>query len=60
MVYLILLILVLFCSASEWHHWHVHHLESLVPNATTGELGYDGLIGTSKIGPSCAKSVVYI
>ena len=26
----------------------------------TGELGYDGLIGTRKIGPSYAKSVVYI
>ena len=28
--------------------------------ATTGELGYDRLSGTSKIGPSYAKSVVYI
>ena len=27
---------------------------------TTGELGYDGLNGTRKIGPSYAKSVVYI
>ena len=26
----------------------------------TGELGYDGLIGTRKIGPSYAKSVIYI
>ena len=26
----------------------------------TGELGYDGLNGTRKIGPSYAKSVVYI
>ena len=26
----------------------------------TGELGYDGLKGTRKIGPSYAKSVVYI
>ena len=29
-------------------------------NVYTGELGYDGLNGTRKIGPSCAKSVVYI
>ena len=28
--------------------------------ANTGELGYDGLNGTRKIGPSYAKSVVYI
>ena len=28
--------------------------------AGTGELGYDGLNGTRKIGPSYAKSVVYI
>ena len=27
---------------------------------TTGELGYDGLNGTRKIGPSYAKSVIYI
>ena len=27
---------------------------------STGELGYDGLNGTRKIGPSYAKSVVYI
>ena len=27
---------------------------------TTGELGYDRLNGTRKIGPSYAKSVVYI
>ena len=27
---------------------------------TTGELGYDGLNGTRKTGPSYAKSVVYI
>ena len=26
----------------------------------TGELGYDGLNGTRKIGPSYAKSVIYI
>ena len=26
----------------------------------TGELGYDGLNGTRKIGPSYAKSVLYI
>ena len=26
----------------------------------TGELGYDGLHGTRKIGPSYAKSVIYI
>ena len=29
-------------------------------NSCTGELGYDGLNGTRKIGPSYAKSVVYI
>ena len=29
-------------------------------NPSTGELGYDGLNGTRKIGPSYAKSVVYI
>ena len=35
--------------------------ESLgVRAAYTGELGYDGLNGTRKIGPSYAKSVVYI
>ena len=28
--------------------------------AYTGELGYDRLIGTRKIGPSYAKSVIYI
>ena len=28
--------------------------------AGTGELGYDGLNGTRKIGPSYAKSVIYI
>ena len=28
--------------------------------AVTGELGYDRLNGTRKIGPSYAKSVVYI
>ena len=27
---------------------------------STGELGYDGLNGTRKIGPSYSKSVVYI
>ena len=27
---------------------------------STGDLGYDRLNGTRKIGPSCAKSVVYI
>ena len=26
----------------------------------TGELGYDGLNGTIKIGPSYAKSVIYL
>ena len=35
-------------------------LKSLIPNTNTGELGYDGLSGTRKIGPSYAKSVVYI
>ena len=34
--------------------WETRHYES------TGELGYDGLNGTRKIGPSYAKSVVYI
>ena len=29
-------------------------------NITTGEPGYDGLNGTRKIGPSYAKSVIYI
>ena len=32
----------------------------IVTVCTTGELGYDGLNGTRKIGPSYAKSVVYI
>ena len=27
---------------------------------TTGKLGYDGLNGTRKIGPSYAKYVIYI
>ena len=31
-----------------------------VLSCSTGELGYDGLNGTMKIGPSYAKSVVYI
>ena len=31
-----------------------------VAHFDTGELGYDGLDGTRKIGPSYAKSVVYI
>ena len=32
-----------------------------IPNPPyTGELGYDRLIGTRKIGPSYAKSVIYI
>ena len=40
-------------------------LEPVAPVADTdsvytGELGYDGLNGTRKIGPSYAKSVVYI
>ena len=29
-------------------------------NSNTGELEYEGLNGTRKIGPSYAKSVVYI
>ena len=33
---------------------------SLYVKSSTGELGYDGLNGTRKIGPSYAKSVVYI
>ena len=28
--------------------------------SNTGELGYDGLNGTRKIGPSYAKSVIHI
>ena len=31
-----------------------------VPKGNTGELGYDRLNGTRKIGPSYAKSVIYI
>ena len=31
-----------------------------ISNTNTGELGYDRLNGTRKIGPSYAKSVVYI
>ena len=31
-----------------------------ISNSNTGELGYDRLNGTRKIGPSYAKSVVYI
>ena len=34
--------------------------EYKIQNGTTGELGYDRLNGTRKIGPSYAKSVVYI
>ena len=30
------------------------------PNQNTGKLGYDRLNGTMKIGPSYAKSVIYI
>ena len=33
---------------------------SLGRDANTGELVYDGLNGTRKIGPSYAKSVIYI
>ena len=33
---------------------------SAVVYTCTGELGYDGLNGTREIGPSYAKSVVYI
>ena len=32
----------------------------MIISFTTGELGYDGLNGTRKIGPSYAKSVMYI
>ena len=35
-------------------------IDYLVSYAYTGELGYDRLIGTRKIGPSYAKSVIYI
>ena len=31
-----------------------------ITKVNTGELGYDGLNGTRKIGPSYTKSVVYI
>ena len=31
-----------------------------IQNTLPGELGYDGLNGTRKIGPSYEKSVVYI
>ena len=34
--------------------------KNIVWHFTTGELGYDGLNGTRKIGPSYAKSVVHI
>ena len=38
-----------------------NHLSfSTIPKWNTGELGYDGLNGTRKIGLSYAKSVVYI
>ena len=33
---------------------------NLTRETNTGELGYDGLNGTRKIGPSYAKSVIYI
>ena len=37
------------------------HLKPILQRVNnTGELGYDGLNGTRKIGPSYAKSVVYI
>ena len=39
-------------------HFSVHYKEHLF--MITGELGYDGLNMTRKIGPSYAKSVVYI
>ena len=45
-------------------YW-VHETGCMVPApfllpSYTGELGYDGLIGTRQIGPSYAKSVIYI
>ena len=39
---------------------HGHYSLKYEFHYDTGELGYDGLNGTSKIGPSYAKSVVYI
>ena len=40
---------------------HLIPVLSIISSAgTTGELGYDGLNGTRKIGPSYAKSVVHI
>ena len=42
------------CHISVWHGIQAAAVD------TTGELGYDGLNGTRKIGPSYAKSVVYI
>ena len=44
---------VLFCIPG-------HILTEFFAKNSTGELGYDGLDGTRKIGPSYAKSVVYI
>ena len=38
----------------------VLYLPDQPPAPFTGELGYDRLDGTKKIGPSYAKSVVYI
>ena len=41
-------------------HIHNSHTGVLTYFEGTGELGYDGLNGTRKIGPSYAKSVVYL
>ena len=37
-----------------------NHINNNNNNNNTGELGYDRLNGTRKIGPSYAKSVIYI
>ena len=39
---------------------YIHVIDMLSIDVCTGELGYDGLDGTRKIGPSYAKSVIYI
>ena len=38
---------------------YIYIKKKLPSEPITGELGYDGLNGTRKIGPSYAKSVVY-
>ena len=46
-------------SSMERSHWMVLN-PSNATHAYTGELGYDRLNGTMKIGPSYAKSIIYI